>query len=271
MSVSSLAAALGRRNIHYGWVVVGATLFVTVITAAAMSTPGVLIVPLEQEFGWSDAQISSALAIRLMLFGLFGPFAAAFMNRYGVRAVVLSAVILISAGFLASLVMTQAVAACSAVGHRGRRRHRPDRHGVWRSRWRRAGSIASRGLVMGIFAASNATGQLVFLPLIASLATNYGWRMSLVFVCCMLAIAGVVALLLHARPAERRRPAALWRDRGHAAAAVGRRSCLVADVAVDRAEGSRPLASVLGIVRHLLCLRLQHERIDPDPFRLAVP
>src|ERR1700758_3371306 len=106
MSVASLAAALERRNIHYGWIIVGATLLVTVVTAAAMSTPGVLIVPLEQEFGWTDAQISSALAIRLMLFGLFGPFAAAFMNRYGVRAVMVSAVVIISAGFIASLGMT---------------------------------------------------------------------------------------------------------------------------------------------------------------------
>ena len=55
-----------------------------------MGTPGVLIVPLEQEFGWSDAQISSALALRLMLFGLFGPFAAAFMNRFGVRRVIIA-------------------------------------------------------------------------------------------------------------------------------------------------------------------------------------
>src|SRR5580658_8826959 len=99
---SPLAAALARRNIHYGWVIVGVTMLTTVVTAAAMSTPGVLIVPLEQEFGWSDAQISSALAIRIMLFGLFGPFAAAFMNRYGVRAVMVTAVILISTGFLAS-------------------------------------------------------------------------------------------------------------------------------------------------------------------------
>jgi MFS family permease len=195
MSVSSLAAALGRRNIHYGWVVVGATLFVTVITAAAMSTPGVLIVPLEQEFGWTDAQISSALAIRLMLFGLFGPFAAAFMNRYGVRAVVLSAVILISTGFLASLVMTQLwqlVLLWGIVVGVGTGLTAMVLAVTVATRW----FNASRGLVMGIFAASNATGQLVFLPLIASLATKYGWRMSLVFICCMLAIAGVVALLL---------------------------------------------------------------------------
>src|ERR1700722_4675641 len=103
MLSSAVAAAVERRNVHYGWVIFGAALLVTVIPAAAMSTPGVLIVPLEQEFGWTDAQISTALAIRLMLFGLFGPFAAAFMNRYGIRAVVVSAIILICAGFLASL------------------------------------------------------------------------------------------------------------------------------------------------------------------------
>src|SRR5215831_10795080 len=94
----ALATALARRNIHYGWVIIGVTLITTVVTAAAMSTPGVLIVPLEQEFGWANDQISSALALRLMLFGLFGPFAAAFMNRFGVRAVMVAAVILISTG-----------------------------------------------------------------------------------------------------------------------------------------------------------------------------
>ena len=81
---------MARRKIHYGWVIVGVTLLTTVVTAAAMSTPGVLIVPLENEFGWNTEQISSALALRLMLFGLFGPFAAAFMNRYGVRAVMVA-------------------------------------------------------------------------------------------------------------------------------------------------------------------------------------
>ncbi len=64
MVSTALAAALARRNIHYGWVVVGVTFLTMLVTAAAMGTPGVLIVPLEQEFGWNDAQISSALALR---------------------------------------------------------------------------------------------------------------------------------------------------------------------------------------------------------------
>jgi MFS family permease len=202
MPSSALAATLARHKIHYGWVIVGATLLTTVITAAAMSTPGVLIVPLEQEFGWNDAQISSALAIRLMLFGLFGPFAAAFMNRYGVRAVMVSAVILISAGFLFSLGMHevwQLVLLWGIVVGVGTGLTAMVLAVTVATRW----FNHRRGLVMGIFAASNATGQLLFLPVIAQMATSYGWRMALILVCCMLALAGVVALIfMRDRPSD---------------------------------------------------------------------
>jgi sugar phosphate permease len=202
MASSALAATLARRKIHYGWIIVAATLLTTVVTAAAMSTPGVLIVPLEQEFGWTDAQISSALAIRLMLFGLFGPFAAAFMNRYGVRAVMVGAVILISAGFLVSLGMHQVwqlVLLWGIVVGVGTGLTAMVLAVTVATRW----FNARRGLVMGIFAASNATGQLLFLPMIAQMATSYGWRMALVLVCCMLALAGIVALIfMRDRPSD---------------------------------------------------------------------
>src|SRR5580698_9439525 len=104
---SAIATAFARRDIHYGWVVVGVTFLTLLVTAAAMGTPGVMIVPLEHEFGWEDAQISSALALRILLFGLFGPFAAAFMNRFGVRRVIMVAMVLIAGGLLSSLAMTQ--------------------------------------------------------------------------------------------------------------------------------------------------------------------
>src|ERR1700722_4418371 len=186
MVSSTLAAALERRNIHYGWVIVAVTFLTTIVTAAAMSTPGVLIVPLQQEFGWDTEQISTGLALRLMLFGLFGPFAAAFMNRFGVRAVMVSAVILISAGMLASLAMTQVwqlILLWGIVVGLGLTAMVLAVTGA--TRW----FNHRRGLVMGLFAASNATGQLVFLPLIAQITTAYGWRIALVCVCCMLAFA----------------------------------------------------------------------------------
>jgi sugar phosphate permease len=202
MLSSALAAALKRHNIHYGWVIVVVTFMTTIVTAAAMSTPGVLIVPLEKEFGWDNEQISSALALRLMLFGLFGPFAAAFMNRFGLRAVMISAVILISAGMLTSLAMTnvwQLILLWGIVVGIGTGLTAMVLAVTVATRW----FNARRGLVMGLFAASNATGQLVFLPLIAQLTTSYGWRMALVFVCCMLAFVGVIAFtFMRDRPSD---------------------------------------------------------------------
>jgi MFS family permease len=195
MASDALAAALTRRNIHYGWVVVAVTFLTLLVTAAAMGTPGVLIVPLENEFGWSDAQISSALALRIMLFGLFGPFAAAFMNRYGVPRVIMAAMALIAIGLLASLGMNrlwQLIALWGVVVGIGTGLTAMVLAATVATRW----FNHRRGLIMGMLAASNATGQLVFLPLIAELTTRFGWRMALVFVAVMLALVAILALVL---------------------------------------------------------------------------
>jgi MFS family permease len=199
---TALAASLARRNVHYGWVVAAVTFVTLLVTAAAMGTPGVLIVPLENEFGWSDAQISSALALRIMLFGLFGPFAAAFMNRFGVRRVIIAAMALISAGLLASLAMTQMwqlVLLWGVVVGIGTGLTAMVLAATVATRW----FNHRRGLVMGMLAASNATGQLVFLPLIAELSTRFGWRASLIFIAAMLGfVALVAALFMRNRPSD---------------------------------------------------------------------
>src|SRR6478752_5740687 len=102
-----LAATLGRRNIHYGWVMVGVTFLTALISAGTVGAPGVFIVPLQHEFGWSTAQISSALSIRFILFGLMVPFAAALLNRYGLRNVTLAALLIVASALVASLAMTK--------------------------------------------------------------------------------------------------------------------------------------------------------------------
>ncbi|MGA8079034.1 MAG: MFS transporter, partial [Xanthobacteraceae bacterium] len=202
MATTALAQALSRRDIHYGWVVVGVTFLTLLVTAAAMGTPGVLIVPLEHEFGWSDAEISSALALRILLFGLFGPFAAAFMNRYGVRRVIICALALIAAGLLASLGMTriwQLVVLWGIVVGVGTGLTAMVLAATVATRW----FNHRRGLVMGMLAASSATGQLIFLPVIAELTTRYGWRIALVFVSVILGLTALVTLfLMEDRPSD---------------------------------------------------------------------
>src|SRR5436190_23760064 len=83
-----IAPWLAKRDMHYGWVIIAVTFVTMLATAGAMGLPGALIGPLSQEFGWDTGEISSALALRLALFGLIGPFAAAFIERYGVRNVI---------------------------------------------------------------------------------------------------------------------------------------------------------------------------------------
>src|SRR5258707_9917277 len=92
MLASLVAKRLARANIHYGWVVVAVAFLTMLATSGAVGLPGALILPLAKEFGWDVSGISSALAVRLILFGLMGPFAAALIERYGVRSVVLTAV-----------------------------------------------------------------------------------------------------------------------------------------------------------------------------------
>ena len=193
---------MAERGVYYGWFVAGATFLVMLATAGAMGAPGVIIQPLEKEFGWSTAQISVALAVRLALFGLIAPFAAAFINRFGVRPVVVSAVALIVAGILASMAMTQVwelVALWGVIVGIGTGMVALVLGATIATRW----FVHRRGLVVGMLTASNATGQLIFLPLIAKLTQDYGWRSALAFVVAMLLVAGLVALmLLRDRPAD---------------------------------------------------------------------
>ncbi len=199
---TALARVLAHRNIHYGWVVAAVTFLTMLVTAGAMGAPGVLIVPLEREFGWDNAQISIALALRLLLFGLFGPFAAAFMNRFGVRRVTICALTLIAAGLLASLAMTQVwqlVLLWGVVVGVGTGLTAIVLAATVATRW----FTKRRGLVVGLLSASSATGQLVFLPLIAEFMGCFGWRLALVFVCGLLAFATIVAwLLMRDRPSD---------------------------------------------------------------------
>jgi MFS family permease len=197
-----LSAALARRNIHYGWVMVGVTFFTALITAGTVGAPGVFIVPLQREFGWTAAEISSALSIRFVLFGLMAPFAAALMNRYGLRNVTLLALLIVASALVASLAMTQVwhlILLWGVVIGIGTGMTALVLGATIAARW----FNARRGLVVGILTASVATGQLVFLPLLASVTERMGWRAALLLICVMLALAAfAVLMVMRDRPSD---------------------------------------------------------------------
>jgi MFS family permease len=197
-----LAPALARRNIHYGWAMIAVTFVTALVSAAAVGAPGVFIVPLQKEFGWSTAEISSAMSIRFVLFGLMAPFAAALMNRYGLRNMTLLALLVVVASLALSLGMTQVWQLMAlwgvAVGI-GTGMTALVLGATVATRW----FNARRGLVIGILTASAATGQLIFLPLLASITEHYDWRWALALMCVMLGVAAVgVALVMRDRPSD---------------------------------------------------------------------
>src|ERR1700743_3242017 len=101
MPSDATPAASASSKVHYGWVVVGITFLTLLTTAGAMSTPSVLLEPLQKEFGWSTATISVALSVRMAVFGIMAPFAAALMLRFGLRAIMATAVTVVALGMLA--------------------------------------------------------------------------------------------------------------------------------------------------------------------------
>src|SRR4051812_5099146 len=197
-----LSATLARRNIHYGWLMVAATFLTALITAGTVGAPGVFIVPLQQEFGWTTAEISGALSIRFILFGLMAPFAAALLNRYGLRNVTLAALLIVVSALLASLAMTQVwqlMLLWGVVIGIGTGMTALVLGATVAARW----FVARRGLVIGILTASVATGQLLFLPLLAHLTERTGWRIALELMCCMLGLAAfAVVMLMRDRPSD---------------------------------------------------------------------
>jgi MFS family permease len=199
---SPLAGFLARRGVHYGWVVAAVTFLTMLVTAGAVGAPGVLIGPLQAEFGWATADISSGFAVRLALFGLMGPFAAAFMNRFGIRRVAAFALMLIAAGVLGSFAMTKLwhlLLLWGVVVGFGTGLTAMVLGATVATRW----FSQRRGLVMGLLTASTATGQLVFLPLLALLTEHLGWRSALGLVLAALLLAAVAVLvLMRDRPAD---------------------------------------------------------------------
>jgi MFS family permease len=201
LNMNLLARSLSGR-MHYAWIIAALVFVLLMCAAGVRSTPGVLIVPLERALGWDRSSISSAIALNLVLFGLMGPFAGAAMLRFGIRRTVLVALTIMVSGIVLSTQMTEpwhlmltwglmigvgsgmaaTVLAATVV-----------------NRW----FTERRGMVMGLLTASTATGQLVFLPLLAAISEAAGWKVVAWTVAgVMLCIIPLIAWLMVDRPQD---------------------------------------------------------------------
>lgn len=220
-----------RIRFHYAWIVVTLTFLVLLATAGVRAAPGVLIVPLEQEFGWDRASISLAVAVSILTFGFGAPLSGGLVDRFGPRRVMLGGLVLIVAGLGPLVVLSEmwqlhlfwglvtgvgTGAVSNVLG------------ATVALRWFRS----HRGLVVGAFAAAASAGQLIFIPTLASLTVDQGWRTAIGAMAVALAALVVpVLILMRDRPTDvGQRPFGETDD--------------AAEVAADLAESARstPLA-----------------------------
>jgi sugar phosphate permease len=185
---------MSGRRVHYAWVIAAVTFLVLLVSAGIRAAAGVLIVPLEQEFGWSRAIISLSIAINIALFGLIGPFAASVMDRFGLRRIILAAIALLAVAVALStrmhaqwhLMILWGVLVGTGSGVTSM-----VLAAVVATRW----FDERRGVVLGALSAANATGQLVFLPALAQMTEQSGWRSATMTVSWAAAALFVVVLV----------------------------------------------------------------------------
>ena len=192
-----------RSRIHWAWVV-AAVSFVAILGAAGFrSVPGVMMNPLHHEFGWSHGTVGLAMSVNMMLFGLTAPFAAALMDRFGVRPVLTAALLLIASGSALSVTMTASwhlVLLWGVLVGVGTGSISMGFVATIATRW----FEQRRGLVTGVLTAASATGQLIFLPIVAEVTTRHGWRWaSLIVAAAALGVVPLVVVFMRNYPQDK--------------------------------------------------------------------
>ena len=189
-------------RVHYAWVVACITFLALLAAAGIRATSTILVLPLEHDFGWDRASVSVALSVNLLLYGLCGPFAGALMSRFGARRVMLGGLFGLAVASGLSVFMSQLwqmVGLWGVLVGLGSGAMALVLGAAVATRW----FVKRRGLVMGLFAASSATGQLIFLPLQASIVESAGWRVAVLIVSVVAVSAAVlVALFMRDDPGQ---------------------------------------------------------------------
>lgn len=200
---AAATAATNRRwRVHPAWIVAAITFLVLLASAAFRSSLSLLLVPMEEDLGWTRTDTSIAVSLNLLLYGIAAPFAAALLERIGVRRTAVWALLLIALGCLGTTVMSApwhlavlwgvviGVATGSVALVFG---------AIVADRW----FVARRGLVVGILGAAWATGQLIFLPVLAATVDAFGWRGASIAIALLCAVLlPPVVLVLRDRPSD---------------------------------------------------------------------
>jgi len=190
------------RRLHPAWIAAAVTFFTLAATAGFRAAPSVLLIPLQEAFGWSRASISTAISVNILIYGLISPFAAALMERFTIRKVVLVALTVVGSGAFSTIFIHspwQLIALWGFVVGAGTGSMALVFAASIANRW----FIERKGTVLGALTAAAATGQLIFLPGLSWLATHHGWKsVSITVACAAWVMVPLIAIFLKESPAE---------------------------------------------------------------------
>lgn len=188
------------KKIHPAWIAFAVTFLTLMATAGFRSAPSVMIIPLEDAFGWSRSQVSLAIAINVLLYGLIAPFAAALMEKFTVRKVVMSALTFVAASAALTVFISQPWhlwalwGVCVGIGTGSMAL-------VFAATIANRWFVKNKGIVIGALTAASAAGQLVFLPLLSNFAVRYGWQsVSITIAIASLLVVPLIYLFLKESP-----------------------------------------------------------------------
>jgi len=175
------------KKVHYSWIILAVTFLSIIVAGIIRSSSGIFINPFELEFGWSRPAISFAFAVSLFLYGFSGPFMAAFVEVFGLKRMMLYSMLTLSTGLALTFVMQsqwQLILIWGVMIGVGSGLFLTVLSTQIANRW----FVKHRGLAVGILTASTATGQLILLPVLATIIDQYSWRYAtgLIFILSLL-------------------------------------------------------------------------------------
>jgi MFS family permease len=182
------------NRIHYSWIILIITFFSIIVAGIVRSSSGVFIVPFENEFGWDRSVISLAFAISLFLYGISGPFMAALIEAFGLKKMMVAAMVTLLTGIVLTFFMQQSwhlILIWGIIIGLGSGLFLTVLSPYVANRW----FEKRRGLAVGILTASTATGQLILLPVLAIVIENYSWRWAIGLILLLSIIMLVIILL----------------------------------------------------------------------------
>ena len=190
------------KKLHPAWTAAVVTFFTLVATAGFRAAPSVLILPLQDAFGWSRAQISLSISVNVLVYGFTAPFAAAIMEKFGVRKTVMAALGVVGAGALSTIFISQPwhlILLWGLIVGGGTGSMALVFAATIVNRW----FIHRRGIVIGVLTAAGAAGQLIFLPGLSWLAIHHGWKsISITVGTGALLMIPLIFLLLREKPTD---------------------------------------------------------------------